>query len=271
MNFTFVYFGCKMGSVDTYTTTKLNRLLKVWPHDTVAVHPWLRKQGISRDLAKSYVRLSWLNRLGHGAYSRADSPVQWPGGLYSIQRHLNLPIHAGGVTALQLLGHAQFLPIKEETVHLFGPRNVRLPAWFRHYSWGGKVRFYTTSLFPFRDSFALLEKNMGAFSILISSLERAMLEYLFLATPDDSFGESRSLMEGLVSLRPKVVQNLLEKCGSVKSKRLFLALADQCRHPWMKDLRLSRIDLGAGKRVFQKGGHLHSKFQITLPAESDHG
>lgn len=40
------------------------------------------------------------------------------------------------------------------------------------------------------------------------------------------------LMEGLNNLRPNQVQDLLEKCESVKVKRLFLYLAEKAGHEW---------------------------------------
>jgi hypothetical protein len=40
-------------------------------------------------------------------------------------------------------------------------------------------------------------------------------------------------MEGLNTLRPDLVQELLEKCSSVKVKRLFMHLAEQFQHPWL--------------------------------------
>jgi len=256
--------------MDAQNTTKLNKLLKAWPHGVVAVHSWLRGQGISRDLVKSYVRWSWLNRVGVGGYSRADSSVRWWGGLYSVQQHLHLPIHVGGLTAMQTLGHAHYLPMKKEIVHLFGPRNVNLPSWFKNHDWGITLHHHSTSVFPLGDPVLLVEKKQEDFSVMVSSLELAMLEYLFLAH-GEGYEEARSLMEGLVSLRPAIVQHLLEKCRSVKSKRLFLALADRCQHDWMKALDFSKITLGHGKRVFYQGGSLHPRFQITLPTETESG
>lgn len=256
--------------MDTKTQTKLNRLLKAWPPGTVATHDWLRTKGISRDLAKSYVRVSWLTRLGSGAYGRADSSVTWVGGLYAMQRQLRLPVHVGAVTALALQGHAHFLPLKGGTVHLFAPARITLPMWFKRRSWGVKFRFHSTSLFP-NKRLALVEKSVDNIPIHLASLERAMLEHLHLARSGDSYQEARALMEGLISPNPKIVQTLLRECRSVKAKRLFLALADECGHPWMKDVDLSKVDLGKGKRVFARGGRLHPKFKITLPAPTNHG
>jgi hypothetical protein len=77
-------------------------------------------------------------------------------------------------------------------------------------------------------------------------------------------------MEGLSDLSPRRLQTLLESCGSVKVKRLFLFFADRHRHAWCNKLDTSRIDLGAGKRALFPGGKLDKRYQITLP-EDLHG
>ena len=81
-------------------------------------------------------------------------------------------------------------------------------------------------------------------------------------------------MEGLVALRPALLQPLLEACRSVKVKRLFpfpfslfLYLADSTNPPWFRELDASRIELGSGKRVIVKGGVLVPHYGITVPRE----
>ena len=72
-------------------------------------------------------------------------------------------------------------------------------------------------------------------------------------------------MEGLTGLRPKLMQELLAACSSVKAKRLFLFLADICRHAWSEKLDVLILDLGKGKRSIVKGGRLDIRYQITVP------
>jgi hypothetical protein len=81
----------------------------------------------------------------------------------------------------------------------------------------------------------------------------------------ESFEESFLLMEGLTTLRPKLVQELLEKCHSVKVKRLFMLLAERANHPWVKKLDLSKVDFGTGNRMLIKGGRVNKKYQISVP------
>jgi hypothetical protein len=110
----------------------------------------------------------------------------------------------------------------------------------------------------------LTERADGDFSIRLSAPERAVLEAIEDVPRLQSFGEARLLMEGLTTLRPELVQQLLEACRSVKAKRLFLFLAEEADHPWVKELSISRVDLGKGKRSIVKGGRLDAKYQITV-------
>jgi hypothetical protein len=92
-----------------------------------------------------------------------------------------------------------------------------------------------------------------------------MMELLHLAPQDQSLEEARLLMEGLATLRPDLVQELLRKCRSIKVKRLFLVLARSCGHAWLPRLDLSKVDLGKGNRQVQKNGRLHPQYHVTVP------
>jgi hypothetical protein len=94
-----------------------------------------------------------------------------------------------------------------------------------------------------------------------------MFEYLDVVPTKRSLQEAKLLMEGLNNLRPKNVQALLEASRSIKVNRLFLLLAEECNHQWVKKIDPSKIKLGTGKRNLTKGGVLHKKYQITVPAE----
>jgi hypothetical protein len=72
-------------------------------------------------------------------------------------------------------------------------------------------------------------------------------------------------MENMSTLRPNLVQSLLEACTSVKAKRLFMFFAEQCGHAWVARLKVESIDFGRGKRVIGEGGQYHPKYQLSLP------
>jgi hypothetical protein len=91
-----------------------------------------------------------------------------------------------------------------------------------------------------------------------------LMEVLYLVPTKQSFEEGMLLMENLGDFRPNVVQELLEKCNSIKVKRLFLYMAEKCEHHWFAELNLEKINLEAGKRKIGGGGEFDSKYQISV-------
>jgi len=232
----------------------------------VAVSRWLETKGAYQQLVHEYEKSGWIRRIGHGAYVRAGDTLEWTGGLQALQEQLKLPIHAGAKTALQLQGYAHYPAMgKGGSVSLFGSPGTRLPAWFRQYDWGVALRYTTTKLFADDPKAGLSKKELASYAITVSAPERAIMEVLYLVPAKESFEEAGLLMEGLTTLRPHLVQSLLEQCRSVKVKRLFMVLAEACNHAWVKKLDLSKVDFGKGKRMIVKGGRLDTKYNITFP------
>lgn len=227
---------------------------------------WLEAQGAYQQLVHEYEKSGWIQRIGQGAYARAGDSVEWTGGLHALQEQMKLPVHAGAKTALQMQGYAHFLPMgKGGNVSLFGSPGTRLPAWFRQYDWGVEFRYITTKLFADDPSAALTKKQLATYAITVAAPERAIMEVLYLVPAEASFEEAGLLMESLTTLRPRLVQSLLEQCHSVKVKRLFMFLAESHNHGWVRRLDLSKVDFGKGKRMIVKGGRLDTKYNITVP------
>ncbi|HQU46573.1 MAG TPA: type IV toxin-antitoxin system AbiEi family antitoxin [Pirellulales bacterium] len=252
-----------MGTVSTQTEQKIKSFLAWHKPGTVCLAAWLEKSGISRDLQKRYRRSGWLESVGAGAFKRAGDDVGWQGGLYALQAQAGLPLHAGAMTALGMQGLAHYFRLGEQTVFLFSPPRTPLPAWFRRHDWQVQIRHAPTSILP--GGLGLTDHEERTFSIKISAPERAMLECLYLAPAEADLAECFQVMEGLVNLRPRVVQQLLAVCTSVKSKRLFLYLAEKAGHHWLRRVDPSRLDLGTGSRSLVKGGAYVSKYQLVVP------
>jgi hypothetical protein len=250
--------------MNTKIESKLKRLLDLHRPGTVYLAKWLETQSISRDLQKVYRKNGWFESVGAGALKRSSDQVSWQGGLYAIQQQAKLQIHAGALTALSLQGLAHYFRA-EETVFLFSPRKTILPNWYAKHKWGQQVAHIKTSFLP--SDLALTLHEEKTFSITISTPERAILECLYLAPQKLDLVECYHLMEGLSNLRPKVVQELLEKCASVKVKRLFLYMADKAQHQWLSFIDRKKIDIGKGDRSITKGGLYNSDFQISIPKE----
>ncbi|NBW35865.1 MAG: hypothetical protein EBR30_12755 [Cytophagia bacterium] len=251
--------------MNTQNESKLKKMLELHKPGTVLLAKWLEKLGISRELQKNYKKSGWLEKLGPGAYKRPTDQVTWQGGLYAIQQQTKLQLHVGAITALSLQGQSHYFRISGEKIFLFSAHKTILPQWFKAYGWGQKVQHIKTSLLP--DDLGLTQHDEKNFSITISAPERAILECLYLAPDKLDLIECYHLVEGLSNLRPKLLQELLEKCSSVKVKRLFLMMASKAQHQWLTFLDLKKIDLGKGDRSIIKGGVYNAKFQISVPKE----
>jgi len=245
--------------------TKINRLLQAQPVGAVLQSSWLVKQGYSLSLQERYRTGGWLESIGTGAMIRAGDEAGYEGAIYALQTQSNLSVHPGGKTALSLLGKAHYLEMAAKKITVFGERGEKLPAWFCKRDWGAKIDYHQTSFLP--AGLGITEIELKNFNLKISGAARALMECLYLAPKKMGIVECFELMEGLNNLRPNEVQNLLEKCESVKVKRLFLYLAEKARHGWLGRLNLKTVDLGSGKRLIERGGVYVGKYQITVPKE----
>ena len=251
--------------MNTQKESKLKKMLELHKPSTVALAKWLESIGISRELQKNYKKSGWLEKLGPGAYKRLADQVTWQGGLYTIQQQGKLQIHAGALTALSLQGQSHYFRVLGEKIFLFSAHKTILPQWFKAHEWGQKVQHIKTSFLP--EDLGLTQHEEKNFSITISAPERAILECLYLAPAKLDLIECYHLVEGLSNLRPKLMQELLEKCSSVKVKRLFLLMASKAQHQWLAFIDLKKIDLGKGDRSITKGGVYNAQFHISLPKE----
>ena len=104
----------------------------------------------------------------------------------------------------------------------------------------------------------------------MSTLERAVLELLYLVPLRITFEDAAEMLMGLFTLHPARMQGLLEACRLIRIRRLFLFLADYYQLPVLAALDLDRIDLGSGTRQIVAGGRLDRRFRITVPEAFAH-
>jgi hypothetical protein len=244
-------------------SSKINQLLQRWPPDTVGTLRWLRNRGVDHRLADKYVQSGWLERLGHGAYKRAGAKVDWAGAVHALQAQLGLAVHPGGVTALELRGYTHYLAFGARELVLFGTPGTKLPAWFQSQSWSRPVTLVTTGVFANFDN-ATSPLQVDQVELEVATLEQAAFEMMYLVPKRQSYEEAFQVMESLTSLRPQVLQRLLEGCSSVKTKRLFMHAAERSNQPWLQRLNLSKVDFGSGRRTIHAGGRLDRKFDLVV-------
>lgn len=247
--------------------SKINQLISNWPKGSVMLSPELTKKGYPPDLIKIYVQSGWLESIGYGVYKLSEDNVDWYGGINALQVQKKSNIHPGGKTALILKGYAHYLSNSINRVDLFGNKAGLLPKWFKDNDWGARINYIQTKMFDYSNLNYYTSIPYKEFELLISSPELAAMEMLYLVPTAQSFDEALKITEGLTTLRPQLVQSLLEECNSVKVKRLFLFMAEKLDHAWFKELNLVKINLGSGKRVIAKEGVLDKKYNITVPKE----
>jgi len=245
--------------------TKINKLLQSWPSGAVGLSVWLEENDVPAPLQQYYRTSGWLEAVGQGAFKRTGDAVDWLGGLYAIQTQDHLDIHVGGRTALGMQGQGHYLELNAKVAQLFAPLKTNLPAWFKKHEWDVRPELHRTDFLP--PNLGLVDVEHKLFTVKVSGAGRAAMECLYLAPEHFEIVEAFRVMEGLATLRPSTAQTLLEKCRSIKVKRLFLFMAEKAGHAWFKHLDTTKIDLGRGKRSLADGGVYVAKYQITVPKE----
>jgi hypothetical protein len=244
------------------------------PLGLIATRKSLLSQGMSAHSLDNALKSGKLIAVAPAVYARSGLPVAWQGLALSLQ-HLYPGGVLGGLTALELRGLGHFAPLaSERTVHFYA--SVKQPTWLKKLDLGYKVVWHKTdglwspTLGEIANRFSTLTWRDDLEALHISCPEKALLELLEGVPATISFDYADALMQGLTSLSPAKVAQLLHACRSVKVKRLFFWLAFRYQYPWLKKLNTAEFDLGSGKRVLAQGGKLDKRFQITVP-EHLHG
>ncbi|WP_159517817.1 type IV toxin-antitoxin system AbiEi family antitoxin [Sunxiuqinia indica] len=249
----------------TQNKTYLKRLFKILQPGCVVTVDWLEAYGISRDLQKYYLKSGWLESIGRSAYKKPGDKIEWQGALNAIQKQTATNVHVGGLSALALQGYSHYFRMNNESLQLFSPLKTKLPKWFTDYNWGLDLQHHLSSFLPSDLGIKVLEQ--GQIQINVSTPERAIMECLYLAPQKMDLVECFHIFEGLVNLKPKLVNELLTQCNSVKVKRLFLYMTEKANHQWLTFLKTDKIDIGTGNRMLaEKGVHV-PKYLLSIPKE----
>lgn len=247
----------------TKKENKLKKLLEIHKPGMVLHASWLNQNGISRDLQHYYLRSGWLEALGTGAFKRTKDEITWESALSSVQAQSDISVHAGALTALTKQGFSHYFRLSKDNIYIFSDNKKNLPKWYLNYDWPNAIKFIRTSLLP--KKIALMDFKEENYTLKISSPERAILECVHISPKYLDAVECYQILEGLSNLRPKLLQQLLEECNSIKVKRLFLYMAEKANHQWFNFLNVEKIDQGTGDRRIAKGGTYISKYKIVVP------
>ena len=253
---------------------KLKELLSSVPPGGMVDSRWFNRHQIARPTVHGYVKQGWLEHLAHGVYLRPlraldpKQPLDWEAVAASMSVVMQIPFHVGGMNALNLHGHAHYLQMS-------GPDRVaiyadKLPSWLSKLNTTAHFERRNPTLFadprlgvePLQNSGRTFGEND---SFPVSTPERAVLEALDELPNGAGFEQLDMVFEGLATLRPRKLMELLHNCRKIKVLRLFFVFADKHNHAWFKHLDKDALDFGSGDRQLVKRGKIHPTYRITVP------
>lgn len=246
--------------------TKIQQILELVPHDAVLFGTWLSDHGLDAKAQHSYMKSGWLVRLSKGVYKLQGAYPMLIDAIASYNQQLNRQCIIGAFTALDFRGYSHYVSMGKPKAFLFTDSNNRLPSWLLDGEWDMSVKYMTTS-FLGEGAIGVEPLTVDGRELLVSSPERAMLECLNLPDAASSLLDIYYIMESLTTLRPKLIQQLLEICTSQKVKRLFLYMAEKANHPWFKALKVDKITIGTYRYMVSPTGKYISKYNMTIPKE----
>ena len=252
------------------SSPKTQLLAAVRPAGEVLLGRDLAAAGISHPLQAHYVRTGRLVRLDRGVYRRAHEHPDWDGALRALQHHAGLPVHVGGVSALELRGIAHYVPLGDlepggqgPPLQVFSAPDVRLPRWFLEGAWSRTPVHRRTAFLP--AGVAVSDRRTDG--VVTARPERALLEALRDVPDRLEPVHARQLVENAASLDLDLVSELLRACRTAWVVRLFLVLADHADWPWSRHLDLTGARLGSGKMSVAGGGVFNRRWQLAHPPE----
>jgi hypothetical protein len=205
----------------------------------------LEARGLSAFRASALARSGWLVHLARGVYMLPGDTLTRDGCLAFLSEQIP-GLHVGGKTALAWRGVRQNVAFREH-LNLWGDVPRRLPPWFTQRFGAG---YQSTQLFgdglPLR--FGLQPLPGGDARVLVSVPERALLELLSDVGKQQSLVEAQDLVESLIGLRPKVLDELLLHTDRIKVVRMAASLATRLELPWASVAQKHSERIGGGAR-----------------------
>lgn len=246
--------------------TKIQQIIGAVPHDSVLFGSWLTSQGLDARGQYSYMKSGWLDRISKGVYKIHGSTPTLMATVSSYNMQLGKSCIVGAYTALEFRGYSHYLSMGKPLAYLFTDKTNKLPSWLLKEEWDMTIKYMTTS-FLGNELLGVETMTNNQHELLVSSPERAILECLNLPDASYSLLDIYYIMESMTTLRPKLVQTLLESCTSQKVKRLFLYMAEKAGHSWFMALKPDNINLGTSRFMITPTGKFINKYNMTISKE----
>ena len=243
---------------------KLNLLLQRNNLGELYFSAWLNDNGYSDQLLKSYRDSGWLKALSRGVMYRAGDKLRSFAILESWNGQLGKSYHIAAHSALELAGFSHYVPMGKPVLAVGHPRQEPVPRWLKDADLDYSLKFFSTETFS-KPQFAQFNPDYP--HVQASVPELAFLECLLLAPKQYVYMDLFYIMEQLTTLRPEVVQELLDNTDNLKIKRMFLYMAEKAGHYWFDALDMDKIELGSSKHKLVDNGAYVPKYKITVPKE----
>ncbi|MDZ7661664.1 type IV toxin-antitoxin system AbiEi family antitoxin domain-containing protein [Thiohalophilus sp.] len=244
----------------------------VLPEGLLVDRKWLKSMGFNRPLVDYYLRSGALQAVARGIYRWPGPALKWQHLVYSLQE-LGFALHIGGRSALDHQGMVHYLPMAgRETIHLYA--GGKLPGWLSSVETNAEFALHSRALFTADvpvAGYTRLPFGSWDWPLNYSTRERALLEYVDGLPERADLDMADKYMEGATSFRPELLMSLLQACKRIRTKRLFLWLAQRHQHAWLAQLNENALELGSGKRMVYKNGVLDKRYRITVPREYANG
>ncbi len=243
---------------------KLNYLLQKSNPGGLYFSAWLKENGYSDQLLKKYRDSGWFTALTKGVMFRSGDKLRSFPVLESYNEQLKKNFHIAAHSALELSGFNHYVPMGKPLLMIGHPKQEPVPVWMLESDFDRSLKLFSTETFskpqlvPFNVEYPHLQASVP---------EQAFLECLLLAPKQYSYMDLYYIMEQLTTLRPQVLQLLLENTDNLKVKRMFLYMAEKSGHYWFHSLDANKFDLGSAKHQLVENGVYVSKYKITVPKE----
>lgn len=253
----------KSYTVDIEQKSKINQLLLSATPKGLLFSEWLKRNGYSDQLIKRYRESGWLEMLSKGVMYRTGDSLSAYAALSCYNRQLGRMFRVAAHSALELFGFNHYVPMGKPLL-MVAHGKQRVPEWIRHDVFDRVIKPFSTDTFSEPQATTIVKDEVD---LPVSTPEQAFLECLLLAPQQYSYMDLFYMMEQLTTLRPEMLQRLLETTKSLKVKRMFLYMAEKAGHYWLDALDMSKIELGTSKLQLAKNGVYISKYKITVPKE----
>lgn len=243
---------------------KLNQLLQKSNSGGLYFSSWLKEEGYSDQLIKKYRDSGWFDSLSKGVIFRKGEKLNSFAVLNSYNMQMKKNFIVAAHSALELAGFNHFVPMGKPLLMVTHSKAEKLPNWLKQETFDRTIKTFTTETFskkftsPYNEEFQNLR---------VSVPEQAFLECLLLAPYQYSYVDLFYILEQLTSLRPDILNQLLENTGNIKVKRTFLYMAEKANHAWLNELTSDNLSLGTSKLQLAQQGVYVPKFKITIPKE----